>query len=134
MLFVADASAAVAYLRREDGGAMIRGLLADTSNEILMHSVNLCEVYYDITRSSGVATAANVITGLYQDGIVARETCDEAFWMDAGSLKVVPGRLSLADCFAIALARRENCELLTADHHEMDKLVGTGLVDLRFIR
>ena len=134
MLFVADASAAMAYLRRENGGALFRNLLVDTSNEILMHSVNLCEVYYDVLRGSGAATATNVIQGLYQDDIVACETCDEAFWMDAGSLKVAPGRLSIADCFGIALARRENCELLTADHHEMDKLAGTGIVQLRFIR
>ena len=134
MLLVADASAVLAYLRRETGGEMVRRILADASNDVLMHSVNLCRVYYDVLRRSGANAAANVINSLYQDGIRSRADCAQIFWMDACSIKAVPGRLSLADCFTIALARRANCELLTADHHEMDKLVGTGIVQIRFIR
>jgi predicted nucleic acid-binding protein len=47
---------------------------------------------------------------------------DLDFWKSAGTLKA-RGRISLADCFAVALAEREDAILLTSDHHEFDPLL-----------
>jgi PIN domain nuclease of toxin-antitoxin system len=133
-IYVADASAMIAYLRNEVGAQDVANILVDTKSQIFAHSMNLCEVYYDILRSSGNNVALEALKRLGNDGIQTRADMDEPFWLDIGRLKVNPGSLSLADCIGIALARREQCELLTADHHEMDALVGTGIVDLKFIR
>lgn len=51
----------------------------------------------------------------------------------AGRLKA-HGRLSLADCFAIALARRTNAEVVTSDHREFDPVAAAGLCTVRFFR
>ena len=51
---------------------------------------------------------------------------------DVGRLKVKP-RLSLADCFALALKRKNNAELLS-DHHEFDAVVASGESGIVFIR
>ena len=59
---------------------------------------------------------------------------DEAFWKLIGQLKVSPGKVSLADCFALALAVRAGGTLVTADHHEMDRIVPLGLCPILFIR
>lgn len=59
---------------------------------------------------------------------------DTAVWQLAGNLKATQGRVSLADCFGIALARRTGGEFLTSDHHELDRLANAGLCPIRFIR
>jgi predicted nucleic acid-binding protein len=46
---------------------------------------------------------------------------DSAFWKEAGNLKA-RGRISLADCFAVALSAREDAILLTSDRHEFEPL------------
>jgi predicted nucleic acid-binding protein len=52
----------------------------------------------------------------------------------AGKLKAEWRRISLADCFALALALGENGTLLTADHHELDRLAQEAIAPIRFIR
>jgi predicted nucleic acid-binding protein len=59
---------------------------------------------------------------------------DALFWQDAGRLKSVHRRISLADCCAAALARRLSGELVSADHHELDPLAAAGVISIRFIR
>ncbi len=51
-----------------------------------------------------------------------------------GQLKAEWRRISLADCFALALAIREKATLVTSDHHELDRIAETGLCPFRFIR
>jgi predicted nucleic acid-binding protein len=46
----------------------------------------------------------------------------------------VSARISLADCFGIALARRVGGELVTSDHHEIDPILPLRLCPLQFIR
>lgn len=49
-------------------------------------------------------------------------------------MKVNPGKISLADCFAPALAIRTGGTLVTSDHHEFDAIVPLGLCPTLFIR
>ena len=44
------------------------------------------------------------------------------------------GRISLADCFCIALARLENGTVLTSDHREFDKIADASICPVQFIR
>ncbi|PYX28113.1 MAG: hypothetical protein DMG77_16805 [Acidobacteria bacterium] len=43
----------IAYLRAEEGGALVRDILLDPAHDCLAHAINLCEVYYDFFRSAG---------------------------------------------------------------------------------
>ena len=45
-------------------------------------------------------------------------------WKAGGNLKA-RGRISLADCFAVALAVREGATILTSDRHEFEPLLAT---------
>jgi predicted nucleic acid-binding protein len=65
--------------------------------------------------------------------VVERNDIDSLFWRSVGQLKA-SGRISLADCFCIALAQRVAGEVVTSDHHEFDPLVPRGLCPIRFIR
>jgi len=67
-------------------------------------------------------------------GIVERNDLETEFWTEAAKLKAVHRKISLADCFAIALTKRVDGMLLTSDHHELDSLAKLGVCPITFIR
>jgi predicted nucleic acid-binding protein len=64
----------------------------------------------------------------------ARSDIDEDFRKDVGSIKTAVARISIADCFAVALARRVGLPVLTSDHHQFDNIRERGLCGLQFLR
>lgn len=133
MAVVLDACALIAFLRDEPGAAVVESLLAEAPGACLAHAINLCEVYYDFLRASDEATARGAIADLLSAGVVPREDLAPALWQAAGRIKV-RHRLSLADSFAVALADALDAELITSDHHELDRVAAAGAVRIRFIR
>ncbi len=133
-LYIMDANSLLASLREEPGGEIADDLLADPAAECIMHSVNLCEVYYDALREDGDDAAERVLKVFSALGLQERADMDEEFWKSVGRLKVDPGKISLADCFAVALAIRTGGTLVTADHHEFDRLVPLNVCPILFIR
>lgn len=131
---VLDACAMIAYLRDEPGADVVESLLLDGDSQCLAHSINLCEVYYDFLRATDENVARSAIADLNAAGIVAREDLDMSFWQDAGKYKAEIKKISLADCFAIALANRMNAELVTSDHQEFDPIAKRGICVVKFIR
>jgi len=129
-----DANSLLASLRNEPGGSVADGLLADPNADCLAHSVNLCEIFYDTLRQTDLVTAQLTISDLLALGLTERQDMDTAFWQLIGQLKVSPGKISLADCFALALAIRTGGTLVTSDHHEFDVIVPLGLCPILFIR
>lgn len=103
---------------------MVRRIVLDPSSICYAHAINLCEVYYDSCRIDGLESAGSVITGLASAGIRFRSDLDIPFWQEAGQLKSVRKRISLADCLAVVLARKLGAALVTADHHELGVLSG----------
>ena len=134
LVYVLDACALIAFLRREPGAEQVDALLADLQCQCMVHAINLCEVYYDVIRADNTEVAEQVVVDLLAAGIQVREDMDPLFWQQAGQFKVNPGRLALADCFALALAVRTGATLVTSDRQEFEPLELTGLCPLRFIR
>jgi predicted nucleic acid-binding protein len=134
VIYVFDASAMIALLRDEPGAPVVRSLLASPDSDCFAHALNLCEVFYDLHRERGEAAAQGALTTLAGLGIFPREDMDAAFWQSAGRVKSVHRRVSLADCCAIALARRVAGELVTTDHSEMDPIAAAGVLSIHFIR
>jgi uncharacterized protein with PIN domain len=60
----------IAYLRNEPGASNVAERLADTSNQCVAHSVNLCEVFYDFFRAGGQDKASEDLDDLARAGIV----------------------------------------------------------------
>lgn len=123
----------IAYLKDEDGAEVVEERLAGDEGSCLAHAVNLCEVYYDYLRDEGEEAAVTAVETLAGDGLVVREDMDELFWMEIGRHKAAH-RVSLADCFAIALANREGGKVCTSDHHEFDPIADDGICEVEFIR
>jgi len=100
----------------------------------MAHVVNLCEVYYEYLRVEDEEAARSVIEDLKSDGLMVRDDLDEAFWQEVGRLKATPVRISLADCFLIALSNRTAGRVVTSDHHELDAVAEQGICEVEFIR
>ena len=130
---VLDACAFVALIDGEPGGPLVESLLKDPGSTCYVHSVNLCEVYYQLIRVGGEAAARQVIDDLLSLGLIVRDALDRIFWEAVGERKA-RGRISLADCFCLCLAIRLGGRVVTADHKEFDPLVPLGLCPILFIR
>ncbi len=128
-----DACAMLAYLQQEAGEDVLADMLKDATVTCFAHAVNMVEVYYHYLRVYDEAAANKAVATLESDGVIVREDLDEDFWKAVAGLKR-RGRISLADCFCIALAQRLGGEVVTTDHHEFDALVPLNLVPINFIR
>ncbi|MEQ8186349.1 MAG: type II toxin-antitoxin system VapC family toxin [Candidatus Eremiobacterota bacterium] len=128
-----DACAIIAFVNGEDGADFVENLLVDENNMGFVHAVNLCEVFYEYLRVSGESQAQSVIDDITGTGITVCEDMDTLFWQDIARYKA-KGRISLADCFCIALAGRLKGEIITSDYHEFKKIANSGRVTVRFIR
>jgi PIN domain nuclease of toxin-antitoxin system len=133
MKYVLDACTLIAFLRGEAGSDVIEAILLDEENTCLVHAVNLCEVYYDFLRGSDEKTAQEAIKDIGNIGVITREDMDISLWQEAGKVKA-RGKVSLADCFAIALANREQVEVVTSDHNEFEPIANGGICKVKFFR
>ncbi len=123
----------IAYLKDEDGAEVVERYLAG-DEECIAHVVNLCEVYYEYLRDEDEEAATSVIEDLKGDGLEVRDDLDEPFWREVGRLKATPVRISLADCFLIALSNRTAARVVSSDHHELDAVAEQGICEVEFIR
>lgn len=113
---VLDSYALLAYFRGETEGAAVRGLLekAGTTNRHLhMTEVNYAEVKYIVIRKDGATVweqAAHILEALpIEFHPVDRRLADCAADFKARFA------MSLADCFAAALAHQRHAVLVTGD-------------------
>lgn len=128
-----DACAMLAYLQSESGYQVVKALLDSPTENCYAHVINLIEVYYNFLRLADEQTAENAINDLIADGVVVCYDMDADFWKRVAKLKG-RGRISIADCFCIALAQRLGGAVVTTDHHEFDALVPLNIVPINFIR
>lgn len=122
----------IAFLRDEAGAETVENVLG--LQTCYVHALNLCEVYYDFYRAANQSAAEAAITDLTGLGIEERGDMDSEFWRKAGRLKAVHRRVSLADCCALALAKRLGANLVSADRHEFEPLLAAGICQIEFIR
>jgi predicted nucleic acid-binding protein len=113
---VLDSFAVLAFLFGERGHEKVLTLLekaAETDSVLSIAAPNWAEVRYMVERKIGLARWREVrarLVGLPIEIVSADQELSEL----AGELKVTK-RMSLADCFAAALAKRENAEIYTGD-------------------
>lgn len=133
-VFVFDACAVIALLEDEPGAGVVERLLQDAAGRCLIHAVSACEVYYDLYRRGSRDDAETIDQIFAEYGLEILEAMPSELWRIAGKLKADWRRVSLADCFALALTIREGGTLVTSDHHELDRLAEAGLCPILFIR
>lgn len=83
---------------------------------------------------AGDAESADALARLENIGVQIVEAMDADLWQDAARLKSQFRRVSLADCFGVALARRLSAPFVTSDRHELEALEAAGVAQFLFIR
>lgn len=116
MIKILDASALMAYLEKEPGYEKIKDLFIEaTANggSLLMSTVNWGEVFYILIRNYGFNEAQS-IQHIIETFPVELIPVDVALAKQAAVYKATK-KLPYADCFAAALAKPHNGELVTGD-------------------
>ena len=134
-IYVLDACAMVALLKNETGADVVATAYKKAGNgeaQILMNRVNLLEVFYGFYHDDGKEYAEKIMDGVNRS-IVEITEFDNDIFQQAGRLKA-SYRISFADSIVLAQAIVTNGELLTADHHELDVIVGKEPVRFLWIR
>ena len=134
--YVLDACSLIALLQDEAGADEVAAVINAANNgtaEIVMHRLNLLEVYYDAYRLRGKDQADLMISELSKRPVsINHEITDEIF-LEAGRLKATY-RISLADSVALAQALVLDARLLTSDHHEFDSIEELEPISFMWIR
>lgn len=133
-IYVFDACALIALLDDEPGAEVVAALLEEGSYRCVIHVLNVCEVYYHLYRRADQDRALNLESILLSLGFEQDDSLLPTLWQEAGRLKAEWRRVSLADCFALALAIRERATFVTSDHHELDPIAQADVCPFRFIR
>ena len=116
---VLDSWALLAFLKGEPAAAEVEKLIekaADNKGKLFLCVVNWGEIYYNVRRAGGAtggAAANRVAEDLSRLPLELVEV-DLALARQAAIFKA-DHKLSYADCFAAALAKVKNAELVTGD-------------------
>ena len=129
---VLDACALIAFTTSEPGAEVVGAYIAEPGR-CRMHAINVAEVLYDAMRRDTSATLARLTLDLGGLGVSVDWTLDDPLVGRAAEIKATWRRVSLADCFAVALAERLRGSLVTTAHHELDPLAEAGFA-IRFAR
>jgi predicted nucleic acid-binding protein len=133
---VIDACALIAFLFDEDGSDLFESILIQARNneiQLIMHIVNLGEVYYDILKRNDVKTAQQTYKFIKQLPVRFENHISDQMIFIAGELKA-NYRMSYADSFAAAQTILFNAELLTSDHKEFEPLKQANKLRVRWLR
>lgn len=113
---VLDSYAILAYLFGETGHEKVVGILekmADSDRNALVAAPNWAEVRYQIERKVGASKWEEIRERLLALPIEI-VPADQRLAEDAGAIKA-HRKMSLADCFAAALAKDRKADLYTGD-------------------
>ena len=113
---VLDSWAVLAFFEDEPSGQKAADIIADAHERgvsLLMSAVNAGEIWYITARRTSEAQADHLIREVRQLGI----EIVAADWSMAREAAIVKSRvkMSYADCFAFALAKLHQAELVTGD-------------------
>ena len=115
---VLDSWALMAFLQDAPAAAEVERLMlqaADEKHKLLLCVVNWGEIYYSVARAEGEAVAEQKAADLATLAIDLVPVGDDLKLVrEAAKLKATK-RMAYADCFAAALAKTRNAELVTGD-------------------
>ena len=135
-LYVLDACSLIALLSNEHGSDIVKDLLKKASaNEIdiLMHKINLLEVYYYICKRYSEQTALKLLEDIKISSIKMDTEITDEILIKAGRLKSLY-KMSLADSIGLAVSIINDGYFITADHHELDVVQEKERINVIWIR
>ena len=134
MKVILDACAVIALVKNEAGADVVEDFLLNSECDCMIHNINLCEVYYGFLRTDGEEFTKRIISRLEQANVTFCADLTIDFWQQVAKYKANIKRISLADCFALALAVREDGILVTSDRKEFEPVAPLNICQINFIR
>jgi predicted nucleic acid-binding protein len=135
-IYIFDACSLIALLTNEDGVGIVKDLLEKAINgeiKILMHKVNLLEVYYYIHKRYNEQAALNLLEDVKIAPIKINAEITDTILKKAGRLKSLY-KMSLADSIGLAEAIINDGCFVTADHHELEIVEEKEKINIIWIR
>jgi len=123
-IYILDACALIALLSKETGYKNVEKIIERSNNKeakIIMHTVNLLEVYYHVYKLYDEVSALNFLNEIKESPIQLHAEVTNEIIINAGKLKK-KYKLSLADAIGLAETMIFNGSFVTADHHELDMI------------
>ena len=114
---VLDTWSIMAFLEDEPAGERVEAIITEAHEAgipLLMTVVHVAEVWYIFARDSSAKEADQGVSELKQLGIEFVEA-DWELSLEAAKFKA-RHKMSLADCYAAALAKSSQADLVTGDH------------------
>jgi predicted nucleic acid-binding protein len=115
---VLDSWALIAFFEDEPAAGDVEKLLqqaADEKHKLLMSVVNWGEVYYNTMRAVSQEAAEQKAQEIAALPIDIMGVSDDLALARQAAIFKASHRMSYADCFAAALAKQKNAELITGD-------------------
>jgi len=135
-IYILDACALIAYFNDEKGSDIvfecIQGLINGTVI-LLMHKINLLEVYYNFYKELGKTQADEMFIDVITSGIFIIDNITDTVLTTAGHLKSLY-KISLGDAVLLAQAYTSGATVLTCDHHEFDAVSIVESIVFKWIR
>jgi len=135
-IYILDACALIAYINGEQGEDVVFNCLQGLSEGsvlLLIHKINLLEVYYNLYRDHGKILADEMFIDVITSGISIIDTITDVVFTTAGRLKV-SYKISLGDAVLLAQAIACSAAVLTCDHHEFDPVALIEPIVFKWIR
>ncbi len=125
-VFVLDSFALMAYFQKEPGSLSVESFIRKAKDEqclLKLSLINWGEIYYNTARTEGEAIAVDAWTWIEQLPIILVDV-DRNLIIQASYLKAKYS-VAYGDCFAAALAKREQAPVITGDpeFHKLSKEV-----------
>ena len=135
-IYVFDACALIALLSKETGYENVEKIINEAKDKrakIIIHKINLYEVYYHIYKFYDEASDVNFLMEVKQSPIQINTEITDELIIKAGSLK---GRYKMSLADSIGLGETIICDgtFVTADHHEMDIVDKNENISFTWIR
>lgn len=114
--YVFDSYALIAFFEQETGADIVEKALKEISTNKAqgwLTIINWGEIYYITFRSYGEAKAKETLEWIESTSLILIEA-DKLLTWEAAKLKAKYS-IAYADCFALALAKQKEAELLTGD-------------------
>ncbi len=130
--YVLDACALIAFFNEENGADKVEKILLQ-KNLCLMSIVNVYEVCYDAAKIGGIDEGLKIYDEIQQlpvkiIKVIGKELLKRAMYFKANY------KISVADSFALGLAKVNNSILVSADHHEFDVIDNARELKFYWIR
>jgi predicted nucleic acid-binding protein len=124
MIYILDACALIALLKREPGADVIRNFIKRAERKeitIYMSLVNLLEVGYGFTSEKSELEMAEIWDFINSLPVTFINTISDAVFQEAVRLKT-RYRVSVGVVFGLATAATLGGSFVSGDHHDLDRI------------